>query len=73
MSDGPDDDLWVVPLHGASVPLPPTADVRPAPASDAPPAPVSDGANAEPIFSLFPHPDELPTDVGYHPRLRRSA
>lgn len=62
----PDDgDPWTIPLHGAVVPLPPTADV-PAP------APVADTTDGDAILG-FPGADDVPSDVGFHPRLRRSA
>jgi hypothetical protein len=61
----PDDaDPWTIPLHGAIVPLPPTADV-PAPA-------IVDAPGTDAILG-FPGADDVPSDVGFHPRLRRSA
>lgn len=80
MDDRPDpisdDDTWVLPLHG--LPLPPSADVPAAPPPDlgqglTPSVFVSDGFAGEPAVTLFPDPDDLPTDKGFHPRLRRSA
>ena len=62
-----DTDPWTIPLHGAVVPLPPSADVSaPAAAADA------TGADADTILG-FPGADDVPSDVGFHPRLRRSA
>ncbi len=55
-----DADLWTIPLHGISVPLPPTADVPP----------LTQTAD-EPKLDFLA--DDVPTDLGYHPRLRRSA
>lgn len=49
-------DLWVVPLHEPSLPVP----LDPVP-------PVADGS---PTLTLF-EPDDPPSDVGFHPRLRR--
>ena len=63
----PDDaDPWTIPLHGAAVPLPPTADV----ANDETKA--YDAPGADSILN-FPASDDVPSDVGFHPRLRRSA
>lgn len=61
-----DADFWAIPLHGASVPLPPTADVPAPPPTD---PPTADG----PATVEFLLPDDVPTDEGFHPRLRRSA
>jgi hypothetical protein len=65
MDDAPDDadDPWVIPLHGAAVPLPPPV----LPPSQ--PTPPTASEPAEPL----PGGDEVPSDVGFHPRLRRSA
>ena len=64
----PDDaDPWTIPLHGAIVPLPPTADV---PRNGQPK--IYEGSGADAILD-FPASDEVPSDVGFHPRLRRSA
>ena len=63
----PDDaDFWSIPLHGISVPLPPTADVPPSLPTDAPTADT-------PATIEFFQSDDVPSDDGYHPRLRRSA
>jgi hypothetical protein len=61
-----DAEFWVIPLHGASVPLPPSADV-PSPPAD---PPTADGPDV--VEFLLP-PDDVPSDEGFHPRLRRSA
>lgn len=60
-------DPWTIPLHGIVVPLPPTADV---PLTAEPTASEPPPADAPPVEFLS---DEVPTDEGYHPRLRRSA
>jgi hypothetical protein len=62
-----DADPWTIPLHGASVPLPPSADVPSPQPTD---APTADGPDV--VEFLLP-PDDVPTDEGFHPRLRRSA
>ena len=62
-----DDDLWIIPLHGASVPLPPTAEI---PESTTPPEHSTTDSIAE-YWDERPH--DVPTDVGFQPRLRRSA
>ncbi|HVK18651.1 MAG TPA: hypothetical protein VM533_17095 [Fimbriiglobus sp.] len=57
---GPDDDLpdlWAVPLHEQEPPDSPP-DIAP---------PVGDGS---PTLTLF-ESDDPPSDVGFHPRLRR--
>jgi hypothetical protein len=65
MTISPDDaDPWTIPLHGAVVPLPPSADV--------PLPPVADVPDTGAILG-FPGADDVPSDVGFHPRLRRSA
>jgi hypothetical protein len=66
--DPPDDaDPWTIPLHGTVVPIPPSADVPASAAGiDAP------GADTDAILG-FPGADDVPSDVGFHPRLRRSA
>jgi len=60
------DDAWTIPLHGASVPFAPTADV---PVSGQPfsqePAPLEEGD-----LRLLSSDNDMPT-LGYHPRLRR--
>lgn len=63
-----DADPWTIPLHGALVPTPANADV-PAPT---PPLPEAPGADSATILD-FPGSDEVPSDVGFHPHLRRSA
>ncbi|QEL13480.1 hypothetical protein [Limnoglobus roseus] len=63
-----DGDPWTIPLHGISVPLPPTADVP----RTGQPATV-DLPSADTLPSLELLSDDVPTDVGFHPRLRRSA
>ena len=60
-------DIWTIPLHGASVPLPPTADVPAVPFANEPPT-----ADTIPIADFFAV-DEESSDIGFHPRLRRSA
>jgi hypothetical protein len=57
--NGPDDDLpdlWTVPLQE---PAPPD--------TPAPGPPISDGSAPLTLFES----DDLPSDVGFHPRLRR--
>ncbi len=61
-------DPWTIPLHGTIVPLPPSADI-PAP-QQLPPSAVPPETD---ISLAFPQTDEVPTDLGFHPRLRRSA
>lgn len=63
----PDDaDPWTIPLHGTIVPLPPTADVPKVEATG------YEVPGADAILG-FPASDDVPSDVGFHPRLRRSA
>ncbi len=57
--DGPDGDLpdlWVVSLNESAPAAPPT------------PVPID---SDEPTLSLFETADPLPSDAGFHPRLRR--
>ena len=57
--DGPDDDLpdlWAVPLNEPTTPDTP-----------APGPPISDGSAPLTLFES----DDPPSDVGFHPRLRR--
>jgi hypothetical protein len=57
--DGQDDefsDLWAVPLHEPAPPVAPVSE-----------PPISDGT---PTITLF-ESDDLSSDVGFHPRLRR--
>ncbi len=60
------DDAWTIPLHGASVPFAPSADV---PVSGQPfsqePPPLEEGD-----LRLLSSDNDMPT-LGYHPRLRR--
>lgn len=62
-----DTDPWTIPLHGAVVPLPPTADV---PVDSQPHSVGMSGPDATLDFTIT---DDVPSDVGFHPRLRRSA
>ena len=61
--DLPDADAWLIPLHGISVP---SADTGPTPT----PTPIP-SADIGPAF--LPFSDDPPADIGFHPRLRRSA
>jgi hypothetical protein len=56
---------WVIPLHG--IPLPPNSET-------AEPLAANTSASADQAPDTLPFAfDEIPTDEGYHPRLRRSA
>jgi hypothetical protein len=63
--DFTDAEAWIIPLHGATVPLPET---------NTPPETRSSEPTQDSIPDyLFVQPEELPTDIGFQPRLRRSA
>lgn len=68
LDDLPDDDSnpWTIPLHGAAVPIT-SADAGPSP----PATPPGPAAEVPPMATPFGN--DIPTDIGFHPRLRRSA
>jgi hypothetical protein len=68
-----DNQPWTIPLHGIPIPLnntnntPPSADTPTPLTSNLPPS--ADTPEDTLPFGF----EDIPTDVGYHPRLRKSA